>query len=71
MRYYAHHRHKDFILCRGYRGYMIREYFLNYDDCMSNDFVISQGRQSSHAIALRHRGLARRFMAPRSSSETG
>ena len=41
MRYYAHFGHKDFILCLGYRGDMIREYFLNYRDCMSNDFVLS------------------------------
>ena len=41
MRYYAHFGHKDFVLCLGYRGDMIREYFLNYHDCMSNDFVLS------------------------------
>ncbi len=43
MRYYAHFGHKDFILCLGYRGDLIREYFLNYDECMSNDFVFSEG----------------------------
>ena len=43
MRYYAHLGHKDFILCLGYRGYMIREYFLNYNECMSNDFVLTHG----------------------------
>ena len=43
MRYYAHYGHKDFILALGYRGDMIREYFLNYNECMSNDFVLSQG----------------------------
>ena len=41
MRYYAHFGHKDFILCLGYRGDMIREYFLEYNECMSNDFVLS------------------------------
>lgn len=40
MRYYAHYGHNDFILALGYRGEMIREYFLNYDECMSNDFVL-------------------------------
>jgi glucose-1-phosphate cytidylyltransferase len=40
MRYYAHHGHKDFILCLGYRGDLIREYFLNYDERMSNDFTL-------------------------------
>ena len=41
MRYYAHFGHKDFILCLGYRGDMIREHFLNYRSCMSNDFELS------------------------------
>jgi glucose-1-phosphate cytidylyltransferase len=39
MRYYAHYGHKDFILCLGYRGDLIREYFLNYQETMSNDFT--------------------------------
>src|SRR5882762_1337523 len=43
MKYYAHFGHKDFILCLGYRGDMIREFFLRYDECMSNDFTLSQG----------------------------
>lgn len=43
MRYYAHYGHKDFILCLGYRGDLIKKYFLNYDECLSNDFVLSNG----------------------------
>jgi glucose-1-phosphate cytidylyltransferase len=43
MRYYAHFGHKDFILCLGYRGDMIRDYFLNYNEAMTNDFVLSEG----------------------------
>ncbi len=43
MRYYAHFGHKDFILCLGYRGDLIREYFLNYNEHLSNDFVFSEG----------------------------
>ena len=43
MRYYAHYGHKDFILCLGYRGELIREYFLNYNECLSNDFVMTRG----------------------------
>jgi glucose-1-phosphate cytidylyltransferase len=43
MRYYAHYGHTDFILCLGYRGDMIREYFLNYNECLSNDFTLSEG----------------------------
>ena len=43
MRYYAHFGHKDFVLCLGYRGDMIKEYFLNYNECISNDFVMRNG----------------------------
>src|ERR1700760_3899493 len=43
MRYYAHFGHKEFILCLGYRGDMIREYFLNYKEGLSNDFTMSEG----------------------------
>jgi glucose-1-phosphate cytidylyltransferase len=43
MSYYAHFGHKDFILCLGYRGELIREYFVNYREWLSNDFVLSQG----------------------------
>lgn len=42
MKYYAHLGHKDFILCLGYRGDLIKEYFLKYDECASNDFVMSE-----------------------------
>src|SRR4051812_44963844 len=43
MKYYAHYGHKDFILCLGYKANVIKEYFLKYDECASNDFVYSQG----------------------------
>ena len=43
MRYYAHFGHKDFILCLGYRGDLIREFFLKYNECLSNDFTLSDG----------------------------
>ena len=43
MKYYAHFGHKEFILCLGYRGDMIKEFFLNYHECMSNDFVMTNG----------------------------
>jgi glucose-1-phosphate cytidylyltransferase len=43
MKYFAHFGHKDFILCLGYQGDLIKQYFLNYDECVSNDFVLSEG----------------------------
>lgn len=43
MKYYAHFGHKDFILCLGWKANVIKNYFLNYDECVSNDFVLSGG----------------------------
>lgn len=43
MRYYAHFGHTEFILCLGYRADMIKHYFLNYDETISNDFVMTEG----------------------------
>jgi glucose-1-phosphate cytidylyltransferase len=54
MNYYAHFGHKDFILCLGYRGDAIKEYFLNYNECISNDFVLSKGGRE---VELLHRDI--------------
>jgi glucose-1-phosphate cytidylyltransferase len=43
MKYYAHFGHKDFILCLGHKGNCIKDYFLHYDESVSNDFVWSKG----------------------------
>jgi len=43
MKYYAHFGHKDFILCLGWKANTVKQYFLNYDECISNDFVLSGG----------------------------
>jgi len=43
MKYYAHFGHKDFILCLGYKADKVKDYFLHYDECISNDFVMSEG----------------------------
>jgi glucose-1-phosphate cytidylyltransferase len=43
MKYYAHFGHREFILCLGYRADFIKSYFLSYNECVSNDFVLSAG----------------------------
>jgi glucose-1-phosphate cytidylyltransferase len=45
MKLYAHHGFREFVLCLGYRGNMIKEYFLNYE-AMNNDFTICLGNES-------------------------
>jgi glucose-1-phosphate cytidylyltransferase len=43
MSYYAHFGHKEFVLCLGHGAGAIKNYFLKYDECVSNDFVLSGG----------------------------
>lgn len=43
MKYYSHFGHNEFILCLGYKGEHIKHFFLNYEESVSNDFVLSQG----------------------------
>jgi glucose-1-phosphate cytidylyltransferase len=51
MKYYAHYGHKDFILCLGYKADVIKNYFRNYDECVSNDFVLSGGGKNLELLA--------------------
>ncbi len=46
MKLYAAHGHTDFILCLGYKGEQIKEYFLNYE-AMHSDFTVELGRNQS------------------------
>ena len=43
MKYYAYHGHTDFILCLGYKGDFIKRYFVEYDEYISNDFILDRG----------------------------
>jgi glucose-1-phosphate cytidylyltransferase len=43
MKHYAHHGHKEFILCLGYKGEYIKEYFRNYNWNVS-DVTLKLGR---------------------------
>ncbi len=46
MKYYAHYGHRDFILCLGYRGDAIKEFFLRYEEAMANDFIMNGGPEN-------------------------
>ena len=41
MKYYAFYGHKEFILCLGYKADVVKKYFLQYDECVSNNFVLT------------------------------
>ena len=49
MRYYAHFGHTDFVLCLGYGAPAVKDFFLNYDETRSNDFVLEGG---AHELKL-------------------
>ena len=53
MKIYASYGFKDFILCLGYKGNMIKEYFLNYE-AMNNDFTINIGRHNQILVHNNH-----------------
>src|ERR1700758_2976787 len=40
MRYYAYFGHTDFVLCLGYGASYVKDFFLNYNETGSNDFVL-------------------------------
>ena len=43
MKYYAHFGHKDFILALGFKADVVKDFFLHYEETVSNDFVLSEG----------------------------
>jgi glucose-1-phosphate cytidylyltransferase len=43
MKYYAHFGHTDFVLCLGYKADVIKQFFLNYEEWISNDFTLARG----------------------------
>jgi glucose-1-phosphate cytidylyltransferase len=53
MKTYAHYGFCDFILCLGYRGATIKDYFLNYE-AMNNDFSVCLGEKSLIRYHGRH-----------------
>lgn len=53
MKIYAYYGFKDFVLCLGYKGEMIKEYFLDYE-VMNNDFTIQLGSQNRVQLHSKH-----------------
>jgi glucose-1-phosphate cytidylyltransferase len=53
MKYYAHFGHREFILCLGYKGEIIKDYFRNYlwNTC---DITLSLGRKATTVFHEHH-----------------
>ena len=50
MKYYAHFGFTDFVLCLGYKAAAIKQFFLTYNEALTNDFVLSDGGASIHVL---------------------
>jgi glucose-1-phosphate cytidylyltransferase len=65
MKMYASYGHKEFIICLGYKGYMIKEYFLNYYyhnadvtiDLSNNDVEVHKNKAEDFKVTLVDTGL--------------
>jgi glucose-1-phosphate cytidylyltransferase len=51
MKYYTHFGHNDFILCLGYQGEVIKNYFLHYNEWETNDLILSQGGKNVELLS--------------------
>ena len=52
MRYYAAWGHNDFVLCLGYKGDVVKRYFLEYNGAMLNDFVLDRNSDGTKVELL-------------------
>ena len=46
MKIYAHFGHKEFVICLGYKGQLVKDFFLNYE-AYTRDFTIKFGRDGA------------------------
>lgn len=53
MKYYAHWNHQDFVLCLGYKGNAIKDFFLNYE-AHTRDFTLQLGQKNSAVYHTNH-----------------
>ena len=62
MRYYSMWGHDDFILCLGYKGDVVKQFFLSYNGALLNDFVLDHDaateRRSSCSRAISTSGAS-------------
>ena len=65
MKMYEHYGYNDFIMCLGYKGYMIKEYFMNYFmhnsdvtiDVKNNKIEVHQSNSEAFKVTLVDTGV--------------
>ena len=60
MRYYAHFGHTEFVLCLGYGDHHVKNYFLDYRETESNDFVLRDGTRIARSTLFFNTGRHQR-----------
>ncbi len=53
MKYYASYGFKEFILCLGYKGEMIRDFFLNYEVHTQDTTIVLGGGRGGNRVDSR------------------
>lgn len=53
MKYYSTWGHKDFVLCLGYKSWVIKDFFINYE-LNTRDFSLTLGNEKSIAYLSKH-----------------
>lgn len=53
MKMYARHGVREFVLCLGYKGWLVKEFFLNYR-AMTTDVTVTLGRHDALEFIGRH-----------------
>ena len=51
MKWYASWGHDDFVVCLGYKAESVKEYFLSYNEALSNDFILTNGGRDVELLA--------------------
>jgi len=69
MKIYAHYGHTDFILALGYKGEMIKEYFMHYE-IMNNDVTIELGKPDSISLHNTHQEIGWRITLASTGDKT-
>lgn len=52
MRYYSMWGHDEFILCLGYKGEVVKRFFLSYEGALLNDFVLDRNSSGTKVELL-------------------
>lgn len=71
MKYYSYFGHRDFILCLGHQGSVIKNYFLNQFDAFSSDFILSEGGKNIELLGSDSQDWTITFVDTGTSSNVG